>query len=147
MRGDDMALTIKQRQVADDYIITGNRTESYLKFYKNVKNRETAAAAASRLFNTPEMREYIEKRMQELDEDLIADQREVLRYLTSVMRGKETEQVLLSEGSEFGQRITDIEVSAKDRIKAAELIGKRFGMWTDKIELDADTSVVIVDDI
>lgn len=142
-----MALTIKQRQVADDYIITGNRTESYLKFYKNVKNRETAAAAASRLFNTPEMREYIEKRMQELDEDLIADQREVLRYLTSVMRGKETEQVLLSEGSEFGQRITDIEVSAKDRIKAAELIGKRFGMWTDKIELDADTSVVIVDDI
>ena len=41
-----MALTIKQKQVADDFIITGNRTESYLKFYKNIKNRETAAAEA-----------------------------------------------------------------------------------------------------
>ena len=55
-----MALTIKQKQVADDFIITGNRTKSYLKFYKNVKNRETAAAAASRLFSTPEVKEYIE---------------------------------------------------------------------------------------
>ena len=60
-----MALTIKQKQVADDFIITGNRTQSYLKFYKNIKSRETAAAAASRLFNTPEMKEYIEQRMKE----------------------------------------------------------------------------------
>ena len=45
-----MTLTIKKKKVADDYIITGNKTESYLKFYKNIKNRETAAAAASRLF-------------------------------------------------------------------------------------------------
>lgn len=68
-----MALTIKQKQVADDFIITGNRTESYLKFYKNIKNRETAASAASRLFASQEMKYYIEEKMKELDEELIAD--------------------------------------------------------------------------
>lgn len=57
--------------MADDFVITGNRTESYLKFYKNIKNRETARAAASRLFNSPEIKEYIEARMKELDEELI----------------------------------------------------------------------------
>lgn len=141
-----ISLTTKQKQVADEFIITGNQTESYLKFYKNVKNRETARAAASRLFATPDMKEYIDKRMAELDEELIADQREVLRYLTSVLRGEQTEQILRSSG-DFRQVIDDIEVSAKDRIKAAELLGKRYGLWTDKIELDADTSVVIIDDI
>ena len=35
--GNNMALTIKQKQVVDDFIITGNRTKSYLKFYKNIK--------------------------------------------------------------------------------------------------------------
>ena len=140
-----MALTIKKKQVADDYLITGNKTESYLKFYKNVKNRETAAAAASRLFNTPEMKEYIEERMKELDEELIADQREVLRYLTSVVRGQETQQTLIGVGK-GAQKITSIELSASDKIKAAELIGKRFGMWTDKVELESNNNVVIVDD-
>ncbi len=140
-----MALTIKQKQVADDFIITGNRTKSYLKFYKNIKNRETAAAAASRLFATQDMKDYIEERMKELDEELIADQREVLRYLTSVVRGQETQQTLIGVGK-GAQKITNIELNASDKIKAAELIGKRFGMWTDKVELESNDKVVIIDD-
>lgn len=143
--GNNMALTIKQKQVADDYIITGNKTQSYLKFYKKIKNRETAAAAASRLFNTQEMKDYIEERMKALDEELIADQREVLRYLTSVVRGQETQQTLIGVGK-GAQKITNIELTASDKIKAAELIGKRFGMWTDKVELESNDKVVIVDD-
>lgn len=140
-----MALTIKQKQVADDFIITGNRTKSYLKFYKNIKNRETAAAAASRLFATQDMKDYIEERMKELDEELIADQREVLRYLTSVVRGQETQQTLIGVGK-GAQKITNIELNASDKIKAAEFIGKRFGMWTDKVELESNDKVVIIDD-
>ncbi|WP_040551443.1 terminase small subunit [Peptoniphilus duerdenii] len=140
-----MALTIKQKQVADDYIITGNKTESYLKFYKNVKNRETARANSCRLFATQDMKDYIEERMKELDEELIADQREVLRYLTSVVRGQETQQTLIGVGK-CAQKITNIELNASDKIKAAELIGKRFGMWTDKVELESNDKVVIIDD-
>ena len=153
-----MALTIKQKQVADDFIITGNRTKSYLKFYKNVKNRETAAAAASRLFSTPEVKEYIESKMKELDEELIADQREILRGLTKQFRREETDyQVVMTKkprfddngnflGMEEKPEVIKLPTQNKDSIKAGELLGKRFGMWTDKLELEASNRVVIVDD-
>ena len=153
-----MALTIKQKQVADDFIITGNRTKSYLKFYKNIKNRETAAAAASRLFSTPEVKEYIEQKMKELDEELIADQREVLRGLTRQFRREETDyQVVMTKkpsfddngnflGIEEKPEVLKLPTQNKDSIKAGELLGKRLGMWTDKLELESASQVVIVDD-
>lgn len=153
-----MALTIKQKQVADDFIITGNRTKSYLKFYKNIKNRETAAAAASRLFSTPEVKEYIESKMKELDEELIADQREILRGLTRQFRREETDyQVVMTKkpsfddngnflGIEEKPEVLKLPTQNKDSIKAGELLGKRLGMWTDKLELESASQVVIVDD-
>lgn len=153
-----MALTIKQKQVADDFIITGNRTQSYLKFYKNIKNRETAAAAASRLFASQEMKDYIESKMKELDEELIADQREVLRGLTRQFRREETDyQVVMTKkpsfddngnflGIEEKPEVLKLPTQNKDSIKAGELLGKRLGMWTDKLELESASQVVIVDD-
>lgn len=153
-----MALTIKQKQVADDFIITGNRTKSYLKFYKNVKNRETAAAAASRLFASQEMKDYIESKMKELDEELIADQREILRGLTRQFRREETDyQVVMTKkpsfddngnflGIEEKPEVLKLPTQNKDSIKAGELLGKRLGMWTDKLELESASQVVIVDD-
>ena len=83
--------------------------------------------------------------MKELDEESIADQKEVLQYLTRVMRGKETEEVLASVGN-FEQEIKNISVGAKDRIKAAELIGKRYSLWTDRVEVDSDLTIVFEDD-
>lgn len=153
-----MALTIKQKQVADDYIITGNKTESYLKFYKNVKNRETARANSCRLFATQDMKDYIEERMKELDEELIADQREILRGLTRQFRREETDyQVVMTKkpkfddngnflGMEEKPEVIKLPTQNKDSIKAGELIGKRFGMWTDKVELESNDKVVIIDD-
>ena len=153
-----MALTIKQKQVADDYIITGNKTESYLKFYKNVKNRETARANSCRLFATQDMKDYIEERMKELDEELIADQREVLRGLTRQFRREEIDyQVVMVKkprfddngnflGMEEKPEVIKLPTQNKDSIKAGELIGKRFGMWTDKVELESNDKVVIIDD-
>ncbi len=63
------------------------------------------------------------------------------------MRGEHTEQTTIGLGDGL-QTITDIEVSAKDRIKAAELLGKRYGVWTDKVDVSGTvTSVNIIDDI
>ena len=84
--------------------------------------------------------------MKELDKENIARAEEVLTYLTSVMRGKETEQILRSVGDGV-QNISEIGVSAKDRIKAAELIGKRYGLWNDRVTLEGNACVQIVDDI
>lgn len=74
-----------------------------------------------------------------------ADAQEVLEYLTAVMRGEHTEQTLKLVGDGV-QSITDIDVSAKERLKAAELIGKRYGMFKDNVSVDLEP-VIIVDDL
>ena len=43
------------------------------------------------------------------------------------------------------QEIQTIQPSAKDRIKAAELLGKRYRMWTDKHEVEITTPIFIDD--
>ena len=139
-------LTLKQKKFADAYIISCNAKEAYLKVYTSVKKENVARTNASRLLTNANVKNYIDERLSEIDSEKIADQKEVMEYLSSVMRGEQTEQTLKSCGAEWGQEITDIEVGAKDRIKAAELLGKRYGMWTDKIENSTEV-VVIQDDI
>ena len=135
---DDMEkLSIKQKRFADEYIISGNAEEAaviagYSKKY--------ARGNAYKLVANSGIKSYIEERLKELDDKQIAKQEEVLKYLTSVMRGEQTEQVLYGMG-EGMQGKTLIEVGAKDRIKAAELLGKRYRLFTDKAELDADVDM------
>ena len=93
----------------------------------------------------PNIKSYIDERLAQLASEKIATQEEVLSYLTSVMRGETQEQTLISIG-ELGQEITDIDVGAKDRIKAAELLGKRHRLWTDKVEADISGTVVFANE-
>lgn len=92
-----------------------------------------------------EIKKYIDERLDQLASEKVATQEEVLSYLTSVMRGETQEQTLISIG-ELGQTITDIDVGAKDRIKAAELLGKRHRLWTDKQEITQRTIEIKVGD-
>ena len=136
-------LTLKQQRFADEYIISGNATQAAtLAGY----SKKTARSIGQENLTKPDIKKYIDERLEELESSKIAKQDEVLRYLTSIMRGFETEQTLRGTG-EGMQTIDDIEVSAKDRIKAAELIGKRYAMWTDKQEVTGDIAITFVDDI
>lgn len=137
-------LTIKQQKFADEYIISGNATEAAIKAGYSKKTARTIGAQNLTKLN---IKSYIDTRLEEIKQEKIADQQEVMEYLTRVLRGEETEKTLINLGVESGQDITDIDVCAKDRIKAAELIGKRYGMWTDKLDLDLDIGVEIIDDI
>ena len=127
-------LTIKQKKFADEYIATGNATQSAINAGYAPK---AAYQTGAENLKKPQIRFYIDQRMQELEDQAIAKQEEVLKYLTAVMRGEHTEETLKGVG-EGAQTITDIEVSAKDRIKAAELLGKRYGMWVDKKEVETN---------
>ena len=100
---------------------------------------------ASKLLQNTTIKFYIDERLAQLASEKIATQEEVLTYLTSVMRGETQEQTLISIG-ELGQTITDIDVGAKDRIKAAELLGKRHRLWTDKVEADVSGTVVFANE-
>lgn len=134
-------LTIKQKKFADEYIISGNATEAAI---KAGYSKKYAATNTDKLLKNTNVKNYIDERLKILDDQAIAKQDEVLKYLTSIMRGEHTEQTLKGEGEGY-QTIVDIEVSAKDRIKAAELLGKRYGIWTEKVDLTGDIEITIGD--
>ncbi len=133
---------MKQQRFADEYIISANATQAAIKAGYSKKYANTNA---SKLLRNTTIKSYIDERLADLQSKKVADQQEVLEYLTSVMRGKETEQTIIGVG-DFGQELTDIEVSAKDRIKAAELLGKRYRMWTDKQEVEVQGTVVFANE-
>lgn len=134
-------LTLKQQRFADEYIISGNATQSAIEAGYSKKYANTNA---SKLLQNTTIKRYIDEQLEILKNERVADQQEVLEYLTSIVRGEQTEQTLRGVG-EGAQEIDNIDVSAKDRIKAAELLGKRYGIWTDKTELsgEIDTEISI----
>lgn len=130
-------LTIKQKRFADEYIISGN---AYQAAVNAGYSENYAKGNVIKLLENVSVKSYMEDRLKGLEDKAIAKQEEVLKYLTSVMRGEEEEEVLYGMG-EGVQGKTHLEVSAKDRIKAAELLGKRYKLFTDKVELDADVDM------
>lgn len=135
-------MTLKQQRFADEYIITGNATQAAIKAGYSEK---TAKVIGNENLTKPYIKKYIDERLEQLESEKIASQQEVLSYLSSVMRGEMTEQTLRSVG-ESGQVIAEIDVGAKDRIKAAELLGKRYKLWTDKSEVDVTGTVVFMNE-
>ncbi|OLS39123.1 terminase small subunit [Bacillus sp. MRMR6] len=123
-------LTLKQQRFADEYIITGNIYQSAI---KAGYSKAYAKGNASKLMENVSIKTYIDKRLEEIKSEKVADQQEIMEYLTSILRGEQQEEILRGIG-EGAQTIDDIAVSAKDRIKAAEMLGKRYAMWTDKID-------------
>lgn len=118
----------KHKIFADKYIETLNITES-AKFAGFKES--TAAQQGSRLFNNVEIQNYIKERMASKEPERIASQDEVLEYLTKVMRGEVNDQL-------------GFEAPVKDRNKAAELLGKRHGLFTDKIEHSGEVNLITV---
>lgn len=135
-------LTIKQKRFVDEYIISGNATDAAI---KAGYSKKTAKSIGAENLTKPDIVNALREKEREIQSKKIAKQEEVLEYLTSILRNEQTQQTLIGVGKGV-QAITDIELSAADKIKAAELIGKRFGMWTDKVELESNSQVVIVDD-
>jgi phage terminase small subunit len=127
-------VTPKQQIFADEYLKDTNGTRAYKVAYPQVKKDQVAATAAGRLLRNVEVSQYITRQLEKMHSKRSADAQEVIEYLTSVMRGKQKEQTL--KGLGMGeQEVASIDVSAKDRIKAAELLGKRLALWTDNINL------------
>lgn len=134
-------LTIKQKKFADEYIKTGNAYQSAL----NAGYSESYSKGnVIKLLENVSVKAYIDERLKKLEEEAIADQAEVLKYLTRILRDEEREEVLVSVGN-FEQEIQSMKVSTKDKIKAAELLGKRYGSWTDKQEVDINLPTFIDD--
>lgn len=148
-------LTAKQQRFCDEYLIDLNATQAAIRAGYSKKTaykasdwlNEKSQEKPSSKFNRA-MREYIDNRLAEKEKALIANQDEVLKYLTSVLRGqsKSTEIVIegLGDGSTKARKM-EKEPSEKDKLKAAELLGKRYGLYTEKVEekVDMELNVTI----
>lgn len=141
----DKKLTAKQQRFCDEYLIDLNATQAAIRAGYSQK---TAKQIGQENLTKPDVKEYIEKRMAEKEAALIADQTEVMRYLTSVLRGQSVSEVVVVEGVGEGcseARTMQKSPDEKERLKAAELLGKAHMMFTDKVqqEVDMDLNITV----
>lgn len=130
-------LTEKQERFIDYYIETGNATEAAKKAGYSEK---TAKQIGSE--NLTKLDFFIKERLKELEDARIAKADEVLKHLTAAMRGEIEEEVVVVENIgdyESRARVIKKQLSARERIKAAELLGKRYALFTDKLDVDDRT--------
>lgn len=132
-------LNEKQKAFADYYIESLNATESYAKAYECSYN--TARTNGARLLANANIKKYIDEVMSAKDESRIASQDEILQILTDIARGIIEEEVV--QFSQLGEELrTTRKPTIKDRMKASELLGKRYRMWVDKVEADVSQQVI-----
>lgn len=155
-------MTEKQKRFCDEYLTDLNATQAAV---RAGYSKKTAYSIGEENLRKPEIKEYIEKRMAEKESQLIANQDEVMRYLTAVMRREKMESVVVTLNTEKTSYVPDkngtmrkqtvkqeipqiIEIPAqlRDANKAAELLGKAYGIYTDKVDVDADMDLNITID-
>lgn len=135
-------LTLKQQRFADEYIISGNLYKSAIAAGYSTNY---AKAQSSKLLENVGVKAYIDERLEVLNSEKVADQQEVMEFLTSVMRGEVTEPVPIFVGDGF-QEVKDLKPNVQARRAAAVDLGKRYGMWTEKIEQTNRNIEIVVGD-
>lgn len=148
-------MTAKQKRFCDEYLIDLNATQAAI---RAGYSKKTANEQGARLLANVSVQEYIQKRMDEKEDELIASQDEVLETLTRILRREEKETVVVTckERKSYydnkGKKVIEekespvfVEIPAKisDVNKAAELLGKRYALYTDKLDQQADMELNI----
>ena len=140
-----MAMTNKQKRFADEYLVDLNATQAAIRAgYKE----KTAYSQGQRMLKNVEIKTYIEEQLERLHNKKAADAQEVIEYLTSVLRGESEGEELVNEFQGDGvSKAVNVKKkpSEKDKLRAAELLGKRFGIFTDKIENKVTVSDKLAD--
>lgn len=137
-----MALQARQELFCLEYIKDGNATQAAIRAGYKPKY---AGTNADKLLKNTNIRARIDELMAEVQQEKIADAEEVLRYLTSVIRGEATEEVAV--GTPIGTKIITKHIGGREQVKAAELLAKRYGLLTENVKLSGGLPVQIVDDM
>ena len=148
-------MTEKQKLFVDEYLIDLDTAKAYMKIYSNCKSIENAYKHASRILNKPQVKQYVQEQLEKIQSSKIANVQEVMEYLTKVMRREMKESVVVTltkEHSEYVDtgdgkprkqtvkeevpQIVEIPAKLSDANKAAELLGKRYSLFTDKVQAE-----------
>lgn len=140
-------LTETQKRFCDLYIKLGNATEAAI---QAGYAKKAAYATGAENLRKPQLRSYIDSRLAALESARVADAKEVMQYLTAVMRGEKDEETVVVEGIGDGcseARVMTKKIGGKEQVKAAELLAKRYGLLTENVKLSGEGVVQIVDDL
>lgn len=142
-------MTDKQRKFCDEYLIDLNATRAYKAAYPHVKSEGAVRACASKLLTKANIKTYIDEQLDKISSEKTADAKEVMEYLTSVMRGESQAEIVVIEGTGDGcsdARRMSKAPDEKERLKAAELLGRRYGLFKENVNLEVEP-VVLVNDL
>lgn len=116
-----MKLTPKQKRFADEYIKTGNATQSAI---EAGYSKRTAKVVGYENLTKPYLQEYIEKHMAEIASERVMSYTEAVELLTSIARGEEKETVVVA--TPVSVEKVEKEADLKTRISALKEILKRY---------------------
>lgn len=139
-------MTAKQRIFCEEYLIDLNATQAAI---RAGYSKRSAKQIGEENLSKPDLKKYIDSRMAEKESELIADQDEVLKYLTAVLRGESRSSVVVVESTgDFTSAAREMEKAPdeKEKLKAAELLGKRYGIYTERTEQAVDMDLKITVD-
>ena len=123
-------LTDRQQRFCDEYLIDLNAEAAAI---RAGYSKKYARGNAHKLVANSCIKSYIRERMAEKETSLIADQNEILEYLTSVLRGESKAGMIVDKNGDMAA--TPDLPGVKDRLRAAELLGKRYGLFVEKVDL------------
>ena len=127
-------MTEKQKRFCEEYLIDQNATQAAI---RAGYSKRTAGVIGAENLRKPYIREYIDGLLEEIHSQKVATAAEVMEYLTSVQRGESQSAYITVEGVGEGCSQTVITMKTpdeKDRLKAAELLGKCYGIFTDRLQ-------------
>lgn len=128
-------LTLKQRKFVDEYIISGNASDAARKAGYSPR---TAFRSGQENMQKPAVLAEIKRRMAEIESHKIMDMTEAMQELTAIARGETTDEQLDNMGNKH-----QLKVNSTARLRAIELIGKRYSAWVDRKEVSGDLNIDI----
>jgi phage terminase small subunit len=115
-------MTLQQEMFCKYYVATFNASKAARLAGYSIK---TSRMAGYELLQNKNIKDKIKEMINNLDSEIIASQNEILSYMTSVLR--------------------DSEEMTKDRIKCAELLGKKYGLFDADQNTDKQTISIVYD--
>jgi phage terminase small subunit len=159
-------LTAKQKRFIEEYLIDLNATQAAI---RAGYSPHTAKEIGCENLSKPHIRARVEKELAERSKRTGINQDRVIRELARIALVNPVDVINMDEAtikemasaddtaailsvkvkkipSEEGT-ITEREIRMADKIKALELLGKHLGMFNEKLNINAEMAVKIVDDI
>ncbi|MBS4900244.1 MAG: terminase small subunit [Clostridiales bacterium] len=139
-------MTDKQELFCQEYLKEMNATQAAIKAGYSEK---TAYSQGQRLLKNVEIKSRIKSIREQIQNENIATIKDIEEFLSLSMNGEIDEEIVLVVGE--GDGFSKIEkarkqIALKDRLRAAELLGKRYGLFKDKVDMEI-TPVTILDDV